>query len=100
MATHLTLCVFWYGGCYFVVKRGIDVKRVLNFFKVSESKFSSGLGTYGIAFGLYKILMPARLLVTAAIVPVLASYLGKDDEEGAFAEDESEKPPIDPKNVA
>jgi hypothetical protein len=65
-----------------VVKKGIDVKKLLTFFKATDSKYANGLntyGNYGLAFGLYKIIMPARLLVTAAVVPVLAGYLGKDE---------------------
>ena len=89
IGTHLCLCVVFYGGCYLTVKRGLDVKKVLSFFKVTDSKYSSGLGTAGIAFGLYKIIMPARLLVTAAVVPVLATWLGKDEDEVVFEEDAS-----------
>lgn len=69
-----------------VVKKGVDVRKVLNFFKVSDSKYSSNLGTAGFAFGLYKILMPARLLLTASIVPVLAHYLGKEEGQEVFDE--------------
>jgi len=87
--------VLWFGGCYFVSKKGIDVKRVLKFFKAENSKYATGLnsyGTYGIAFGLYKILMPARLLLTASVVPVIANYLHKDDEEGVFTDPEPSVP--------
>jgi hypothetical protein len=97
IGTHLCLCVLFYGGCYLTVKRGIDVKKVMNFFKITDSKYTSGLGTAGIALGLYKIIMPARLLVTAAFVPVLATWLGKDVDQGVFNEDRDQTLDSNPK---
>lgn len=53
------------------------MKKILKYFKIAETKFSEGASNAGGAYIVYKAIMPLRLGVTAATVPILANYLGK-----------------------
>jgi large-conductance mechanosensitive channel len=80
--THLFLGVVFYGAFYLIVKKFVKkfVKKLLKFFEVTQSKLSNSLCLAVIAFLLYKIIMPIRFWVTAAVVPVFAKWFGKDGD--------------------
>jgi hypothetical protein len=77
VATHITLSVGFYLGCFLLIKKGVDMKKILKYFKITETKFSEGASNAGGAYIVYKAIMPLRLGVTAATVPILANYLGR-----------------------
>lgn len=93
---HLCESAMFYGICYICIRRGVDFKRVLRYFNMKDTDRAEKLGEAGIAFIVYKALMPARLVVTAFTVPIAAKILGIDEEkipEENLAEEQKQQTP-------
>lgn len=58
---------------------GVDVGAVLEYFNISEasqtSAVASNAGTFVIAYGIHKVLAPARIAITLTATPFLVRYL-------------------------
>lgn len=81
VATHFTMSLGFYAAAFLIVKRGVNLKPLMKFLKIPDTKFSEGASTATGAYVIYKAIMPLRLAATAATVPILASYLGKHPRE-------------------
>ena len=75
---HIGLSLSFLGLTYLIVRYGFDISAFLEQRNILGEKYmmilSSG-GTFAIAYALYKAIMPARVLVTLMLTPVVARRL-------------------------
>jgi hypothetical protein len=73
LVTHIALSLGFYGLSYYLVSRGVDVKKYLIKIGIntSSSKFTSTAGTAALSYVVYKTTMPLRAPVTIGVVTLL-----------------------------
>ena len=76
LGTHIVLCLASYTGCYFFAKyNNLSSEMVMKYFRKNEEEKGSeqvkNLSTYGIAYMIYKGLMPVRVPLTVAVIGLL-----------------------------
>ena len=76
-----------FGGIYLALKAGVDVKALATRIGIPDNDFWRQAGTFAVAYGLYKILLPVRLFATAA----LTSWIAKRTKFGRALVNKSKK---------
>ena len=62
---------------YSLVKSGIDFSKLLEWLEIPVPEWSESTGTLLLAFTMYKLLMPVRLMVSVGLTPPVMRYLKK-----------------------
>lgn len=78
MVLHITLSLCFLGITYTVVRWGVDVPSLMERFELTNEtymKIIANGGTFGLAYALYKGMMPLRVLVTLFLTPKVARKL-------------------------
>lgn len=57
---------------YVALKSGIDVRKLIEWFGLQSSTAWENAGTFAIAYGIHKVLMPFRLMITFLLTRRLA----------------------------
>lgn len=60
------------GPIYLALKAGIDIKELTSRLGIPDNDFLKNAGTFAIAYGIYKVLLPARLFITIALTSWIA----------------------------
>ena len=78
LVTHFGLSLVSFGSIYLLLRAGIDLTHFLSVLNLdaSTTDVSAEAGTFVLAYAIYKVIMPLRLGVTAAAVPVVARIVG------------------------
>ena len=69
--TMLGIMFVWYAACYVVIDQGVDLSTA-SFMGTDLSGFAATGGKAPAAFALYKVFMPLRIALAAALTPVVA----------------------------
>jgi len=75
---HIGLSLTFLGITYLIVKFGFDASDLLEKYSKMDNKYMVILangGTFGVAYALYKLAMPFRVLVTLGLTPGVARLL-------------------------
>ena len=77
MGLYLTIGFISIGACYAVIRVGVNVEGILNYFGMEVSKKTAGFSTLAVAYLMHKLLFPVRIGLTVGGVPMIARYLRK-----------------------
>lgn len=77
---HVTISLISLGACYVAVVSGVDLKPLVQFIITEEGQVKDILtnsSTFLLAYGVHKLLAPARIGITCAVTPILVQHLRK-----------------------
>ncbi len=94
LLTSITLSIISFSSCYYLVKRGVDVPRVLarHGFK-AEQDLSIPACTLTIAYLCHKALSPVRFFPTLLLSPIVAKLIGRREVRKISDKKKAEKNP-------
>ncbi|XP_050675976.1 uncharacterized protein LOC126972920 isoform X1 [Leptidea sinapis] len=76
---HVSISIMSLGICYGLVSSGVDLVAVMKYLNIGEGTLSnmitSNAGTFVIAYGIHKVLAPARIAITLTATPFIVRYL-------------------------
>lgn len=81
LITSISFAIVSFAACYALVSAGVDVASLLSKVGLQVSDTSERVGTFAIAYAAHKALSPVRFPPTVALTPVVAKWVGKDEEE-------------------
>lgn len=70
MMVYLSVSALTFGSAFFALKSGVDVQSKIQQLGFEQEWMKSG-GNFAIAYGIYKLTMPARLTATLGITGFL-----------------------------
>lgn len=76
---YLVISPLWFGGCYYLIKSGVDIGALLDAVHLSD-KFSlkeSNMGNLAVTYVLYKLTAPPRYTIIVGSTTVSINYLKK-----------------------
>ncbi|XP_012142382.1 uncharacterized protein LOC100883848 [Megachile rotundata] len=77
---HVTLSLMSLGGCYVAVSSGVDLKPLVQLILSDDNQIKEILtnsSTFLLAYGIHKVMAPARIAVTCSVTPLLVNRLRK-----------------------
>ena len=77
MGLYLTIGFISMGTCYSIIRVGVNVEGMLNYFGMEVSKKTAGFSMLAVSYLMHKLLLPLRIGLTIGGVPVIARYLRK-----------------------
>lgn len=65
------------GGFYFLIKNGLDIKSIFEWFNISLGSFWDSAGTIAMAYAIHKLILPIRIAITIFLTRFLKRILHK-----------------------
>lgn len=65
------------GGFYVLIKNGLDIKRIFDYFNISLGTFWDSAGTIAMAYAIHKLILPIRIAITIYLTRFLKRILHK-----------------------
>ena len=87
LITSISFAIVSFAACYALVSAGVDVGDLLGKIGLKVTDTSERVGTVAIAYAAHKALSPVRFPPTVALTPVVARWLGKNDDSSDVGDD-------------
>lgn len=80
LVTSISFALVSFAACYAAVSAGVDMAALLARFGLEVNSTSEKVGAAALAYAAHKALSPVRFPPTVALTPVVARWLGKDED--------------------
>lgn len=77
VAVYASISAFTFGSIYLVLKSGIDIPGLLVRIGIPEKDWMQNAGTAAVAYAIYKLLLPIRLVFVIGLTRTIAKRLGR-----------------------
>ena len=71
IGVYLGISVVSVSSIYTAIRMGFDFKSLLENFNLQDNSLVSKAGPFALAYGIHKLLAPARLLLAVVLTPVI-----------------------------
>lgn len=75
VGVYLSISAITFGSSYLALSSGVDVHGLLIRLGVPEAEWMQSAGTFAFSYAIYKLLLPARLFLTAGLTSFIARRL-------------------------